>query len=316
MLAQANRISCVMPVKNGEAHLGILIPEILAMLQSEDELIFVNDGSTDKTSKIIESYMLEDERIKLIQTRGVGLVSALNLGVSESVNPWIARFDADDLFDPSRLSIQRLLIADSVAVVFSDYSFMSHSGHYLGTVRSAISPSATLLSLISGQRTPHPVSLINRELLLASGGYLLGEYPVEDLGLWLRLSNYGDLVSTPTILLKYRLTRTSVSKLNREKQLRKKNELIYNWAGWNVVYSNCLSDFTKTKTLYLSSTGGYERILLHLRELKIVSTNLGKPIRIRQLLKELDFTTKVGIIGAGITLTHWIILRKIYRLFQ
>ena len=316
MSAQGNRVSCLLPVKNGEDYLGLLIPAILAMLQRDDEVVIVDDGSTDESSRIIERHMREDKRIKVIQTEGIGLVSALNLGVSESINPWIARFDVDDVFDPSRLSIQRLLIADSIAVVFSDYSFISYSGHFLGTVRSAMSAPATLLSLASAQRTPHPVSLINRKLVLEAGGYLLEDYPAEDLGLWLRISNFGELVSTPNILLNYRLSRKSVSKLNREKQLRKKDQLIYNWMGWSEVYNKCLSDFTKTKDMYLSSEGGYERILFHLRELRIVSTSLGKPIRMSQLFKELDFRTKIGLIGAGITITHWFIRRKIYRLFQ
>jgi glycosyltransferase involved in cell wall biosynthesis len=316
MSTQGNSVSCLLPVKNGEDYLGVLIPSILAMLELEDEVIIVNDGSTDQTSRIIESYMINDKRIRLIQTEGIGLVSALNLGLSESVNPWIARFDVDDLYDPSRICNQRRLIADSIAIIFSDYSFMSHSGHYLGTVHSAVTAPATLLSLVSAQRTPHPVSLINREYLLAAGGYLLEEYPAEDLGLWLRISNFGELVSTPTILLKYRLSGKSVSKLNREKQLRKKDQLILNWSGWDEVYNNCLLVFSETTAFYLSLEGGYERILLHLRELRIVSNTLAKPVKISQLFKEFDFRIKIGLFSAGIKLIYWLSVRKIYRIFQ
>lgn len=316
MSTQGNSVSCLLPVKNGEDYLEELIPTILAMLQLEDEVIIVNDGSTDQTSRIIENCMVNDNRIRLIQTEGIGLVSALNLGVSESINPWIARFDVDDVYDPDRLSIQRLLINDSIAVIFSDYSFTTFSGHYLGTVHSAISERATLLSLVSAQRTPHPVSLINRQILLAAGGYSLEEYPAEDLGLWLRMSNFGKLVSTPTILLKYRLNGKSVSKLNREKQLLKKDHLIQNWFGWGEVYDNCLSDIKETTALYLHLEGGYERILLHLRELKIVSTVLAKPLRIRHLFRGFDFRVKLGLVGAAIKVIYWLIVRKIYRVLQ
>jgi glycosyltransferase involved in cell wall biosynthesis len=316
MSTQGVSVSCLLPVRNGEDYLGELIPSILAMLGLEDEVVIVNDGSTDQTSKIIESYMINDKRIKLIQTQGIGLVAALNLGVSKSVNPWIARFDVDDVYDASRLCNQKLLIAESVAVIFSDYSFTTHSGHYLGTIRSALRSPATLLSLVSAQRTPHPVSLINREYLLAAGGYLLEDYPAEDLGLWLRISNFGELVSTPTILLKYRLSGKSVSKLNREKQLGKKDQLILNWPGWDEVYNNCLPVFSETTAFYLSLEGGYERILLHLRELRIVSIILAKPVEIRQLFQEFDFRIKIGLLGAGIKLIYWLSIRKIYRIFQ
>ena len=316
MSTQGISVSCLLPVKNGQDYLGELIPSILAMLELDDEVVIVNDGSTDQTSKIIENYMIYDKRIKLIQTEGIGLVAALNLGVSKSINPWIARFDVDDVYDASRLRNQRLLIAESIAVIFSDYSFMTHSGHYLGTIRSALRSPATLLSLVSAQRTPHPVSLINRECLLLAGGYLLEDYPAEDLGLWLRISNFGKLVSTPTILLKYRLSGKSISKLNREKQLRKKDQLILNWSGWDEVYNNCLPVFNETTVFYLSLEGGYERILLHIRELRIVSIMLGKPVKISQLFKEFDFRIKIGLLSAGIKLVYWLSVRKIYRIFQ
>ena len=316
MSTRATSISCLLPVKNGEDYLGGLIPAILGMLEQGDEVVIVNDGSTDETSKIIESHMLKDKRIKLIETDGIGLVSALNLGISESNNPWIARFDVDDVFDPSRLSVQRLLISDSIAVVFSDYSITSQSGYHLGTIHSAISARATLLSLASAQRTPHPVALINRDLLLASGGYLHEDYPAEDLGLWFRLSGFGELVSSPHTLLRYRLNRNSVSGLNREKQLTKKDQLIHAWPYWNDVYNTCLSSFTETKALYLNSEGGFERILLHLRDLKIVSNSLSEPMRLSRLVKEIDFCTKVGLIRAGIKLAFWGSVRKAYRLFQ
>lgn len=316
MSSAEKNISCLLPVKNGQDYLNDLLPRILDMLEFSDELIIINDGSTDNTFRIVESFMSKDKRVKVFTTPGVGLVSALNLGVSESSNPWIARFDVDDYFDPSRLSIQRSLIADSIAVVFSDYSFISHSGHFLGTIRSAVSPTATLLSLISAQRTAHPVALINRKFLLASGGYLPQEFPAEDLGLWLRISRFGDLVSVPAVLLDYRLSGKSISRLNRDHQLRRKDQLIDDWVGWSSVYNDCISSLGETVNKYLSLEGGHQRILLHFRELKIVSNVLDEQFKMNWILKNLTFRTQLSLIGAGLSLTYWLILRKVYRIFQ
>jgi glycosyltransferase involved in cell wall biosynthesis len=316
MSTLGTNVSCVLPVKNGADYLRDLIPAILGMLQFGDELIVINDGSTDETLEILEEFRQKEERIRLIQTEGIGLVSALNLGVDNASNPWIARFDVDDVFDPSRLSIQKLLISDSIAVIFSDYSFTTHSGCYLGTVRSAMSGPATQLSLISAQRTPHPVSLINRELFFAAGGYFGEDYPAEDLGLWLRISAFGHLISTPEVLLKYRLNGNSISKLNRQKQILKKNQLINNWSGWDSVYSECLLALNETKVLYSSSEGRYERILLHLKELRMVSNILGKPIPMTSLAREFSLLDLLGLSGASIRLIYWLSIRKIYRVFQ
>lgn len=316
MLSTEKNISCLLPVRNGQDYLDKLLHRILAMLGLSDELIIINDGSTDNTFRIVESFMSKDKRIKVFTTTGVGLVSALNLGVSKSSNSWVARFDVDDEFDPLRLSIQRSLISDSTAVIFSDYSFISHSGHFLGTIRSAVSPLATLLSLASAQRTPHPVALINRKFLLASGGYLSEEFPAEDLGLWLRLSRFGELVSAPAVLLKYRLSAKSISKLNRDHQLRKKEQLINGWSGWSDTYRDCILNFGETVNNYLSLEGGHARVLLHLRELKMVSNVLDKPLEMNLLLNKLDFRNKLSLIGVGISLIYWMVLRKVYRVFQ
>ena len=65
------------------------------------ELIIVNDGSTDKSLEIIESY--RDERIVLINQENTGLAKALNSGINQAKSDYIARMDADDISLPERL---------------------------------------------------------------------------------------------------------------------------------------------------------------------------------------------------------------------
>ena len=67
------------------------------MLDENDELLVVNDGSTDNSSLILADLAKNDARIKIVTTVGVGLVAALNLGIAEAKNPWVARFDVDEI---------------------------------------------------------------------------------------------------------------------------------------------------------------------------------------------------------------------------
>ena len=69
-------ISALLPVKNGEIYLPSLIPGILRMLNQYDDLIIVNDGSSDSSKDIIEEFSKYDSRIKLVNTSGIGLVNA------------------------------------------------------------------------------------------------------------------------------------------------------------------------------------------------------------------------------------------------
>ncbi|MBD3843279.1 MAG: glycosyltransferase [Campylobacterales bacterium] len=76
----------------------------LCEMDSSIEFIFVNDGSTDNTKKLMTSVL--SDRVILINKKNSGLASALNLGVQHSRGRYIARIDADDLILPKRLQIQ------------------------------------------------------------------------------------------------------------------------------------------------------------------------------------------------------------------
>lgn len=316
MISENVRISALLPIKNGEKYLEDLIPAIVKMLQVDDELIVVNDGSSDSTKSIIDRHSSQETRIRLIETSGVGLVAALNLGLEAAKNPWIARFDVDDQYDPDRLLIQRELISESVAVIFSDYIFTTFSGMYLGKALSALLPAASILSLITSQRTPHPVALINRDLAVQASGYRSEDYPAEDLGLWLRISEFGDIVSSPNILLKYRLNFSSISRLNRDLQILKKNELIQNWHGWSNVLNLSSLELGNTRNFYLAGNGGYQRLLLHYRDLFLVSKIIKSPINTFKLRKHIGFWEFFHLIPSSFSLLYWSLLRKVYRIFK
>ena len=264
-------ISALLPSKNGEQYLDQLIPRILAMLGENDELLVVNDGSTDSSALILSSYAESDTRLRVLTTEGVGLVKALNLGIENAKHPWIARFDVDDEYSLGRINLQRQLIGDDVAVIFSDYEFVSSSGISLGSVQSAILSNPTKLSLVSSQRTPHPVALLNRAKVLSVGGYYGGDFPAEDLGLWLRLVAMGDFLSVPQSLLSYRLSGGSVSSSNRRAQLYRKSQMIADYLFWQDLFEVCNQEFRHTTQCYLGERNSTARIILHMRDLLIAS---------------------------------------------
>ena len=139
------------------------------------------------------------------------MVSALNQGISESTNRWIARFDVDDTYEKERLEVQRTYIDKSVVGIFTDYDFYSEHGQYLGVIPTAIDSRAVTISLISSTRTAHPSVLFDKEAVLEVGGYREIDFPAEDLSLWLRLSRRGKLISIPKVLLHYRLSGNSIT---------------------------------------------------------------------------------------------------------
>ena len=79
-------ISVVMPVYNCEDYIYVSTKSILEQSYSNFELIIINDGSTDGTLKILESF--KDKRIKIFSQENMGISKSLNRGIelSQGVN--------------------------------------------------------------------------------------------------------------------------------------------------------------------------------------------------------------------------------------
>lgn len=219
-------ISLLLPIYNGIRFLPDIRVYASENCDKDDEILIVSDGSTDGTNEFLQSWANEDSRVRLILKKNTGIVDTLNIGLREAKFDWIARFDVDDFYPPYRLTTQRLLIAPDVVAIFADYEFSSENGVPLGRVPSAVVPLAMKLSLISGNRTAHPVVVFHKQSAINVGGYVHEDFPAEDLSLWMRIQTEGKIVSVPRVLLKYTLVKNSVTNSNRLASIGARNRLI------------------------------------------------------------------------------------------
>lgn len=95
----ALKISVIVPVYNVEKYIKRCVESILAQTVSDFELILVNDGSTDSTLEICQSYAHDDCRVSVLNKSRGGVSSARNLGLKIAKGDWIAFIDADDWID-------------------------------------------------------------------------------------------------------------------------------------------------------------------------------------------------------------------------
>jgi glycosyltransferase involved in cell wall biosynthesis len=263
-----NSVTVLMPVKNGSYFLHDSIQCIEANTIMGDEIIVIDDGSTDETGSILKSWSQQNDMVRVLQNPGNGLVDALNHGVNESSNNWIARFDVDDKYTPDRIFKQRNKISQSVSAIFCDYDFFTPSGNPLGKIPTAIDKSSMVISLISSQRTPHPGALIKKESLLEVGGYRNSDYPAEDISLWLRLAKNGHLISVPEVLLHYRISRNSISALKRIDAQHRTRELFREIGLNKEVVLDGLSNWQDIFENYSKIPLGSERKILFFRDLR------------------------------------------------
>jgi len=255
-------ISGILPIKDGQRWIARNFPRILVNLAVDDELVVIDDGSTDASYKMVMSFAESDERIIVRQTKGIGLVDSLNLGISASKYDWLARFDIDDFYSRDRISLQRARIENSVSAIFCDYRILHNGKSNLGLIPSPLNEYATRISLLRSQRTAHPSVIINKSKLLKVGGYLQNEYPAEDLGLWTRLASVGQLVSIPHEGLYYNLRKGSISRENQD-LISNKRELIIDKFMKNLDIDLIYNSLNATEDIYSSIPYGRERTLLH-----------------------------------------------------
>lgn len=99
------KVDVVMPAYNTQKYLRESIDSVLSQTFADFNFIIINDGSTDNTGEIIDSY--NDDRITHIELEeNVGIATALNIGLMHTSSEFIARFDSDDIMIPNRLERQ------------------------------------------------------------------------------------------------------------------------------------------------------------------------------------------------------------------
>ncbi|WP_051656613.1 glycosyltransferase family 2 protein [Butyrivibrio sp. AE3004] len=120
------KVSIVVPIYNGEKYIDNCIKNLLMQTYSNLEIVLVDDGSTDKTAELCDSYLEKDSRIKVIHQENGGLSAARNSGTEMATGSYLVYVDVDDDIMPSLVEDNVKLAMDNDAdVVF--YSFWYHN---------------------------------------------------------------------------------------------------------------------------------------------------------------------------------------------
>lgn len=90
------KVSIIVPVYNAEKFLHRCVNSILAQSLEQIELILVDDGSTDSSSKICDDYSAKDQRVRVIHKKNEGMGIAYNTGIKEAVGQYIGFVETDD----------------------------------------------------------------------------------------------------------------------------------------------------------------------------------------------------------------------------
>ena len=213
------KLSVIMSVYNQEDYLRESIDSILNQTFKDFEFLIINDGSTDSSLRIIESY--RDHRIRIINNEvNRGLVHSLNLGLDYSHNSkFIARMDSDDIALANRFKEQVLAMESD-----TDLGLLGTGVKYFGSGTSEFLkfPPTKHKELVSNLlcQNPfyHPTVIMKAEVLYNNNIRYSKEYPrYDDYCMWIDIFDKCKIGNLQKIHLKYRRHSTNEGLINEKK---------------------------------------------------------------------------------------------------
>jgi len=213
-------VSVIIPVYNGEAFIAETLNSVLSQTYKNLEIIVVDDGSTDKTVDIIQSFIKQDRRITLLSQANAGVAAARNLAIENSQGEFIAPIDADDIWSPTKIAKQVECISQAGefcglvytwSVRIDEFGFIiSKDGTH--NLEGLVYPALAYCNFVGNASVP----LINRKCLEKVGYYntqlkLQNAQGCEDWDLYFRIAEYYEYRVVPEFLMFYRITSQSMS---------------------------------------------------------------------------------------------------------
>lgn len=201
-------ISVLIPVFNAESFLKEAIDSVLCQTFKDFELLLMNDGSTDRSVEIINSYT--DIRIRHIACPH-DFIGTLNRGLSLAKGKYIALLDHDDIMMPCRLQIQYDFMEEHPEISVCG-GFMYSFGRYSQKFLAPLTHDELIHAMIVSNPVLNPTGFIRRETLTRYNiRYQTGYSYAADYKFWFEVSKVGSFHTIPKVLTLYRTSTEQTS---------------------------------------------------------------------------------------------------------
>jgi glycosyltransferase involved in cell wall biosynthesis len=203
----AYTVSVVIPTYNYGRFITGAIRSVLAQTRPPDEIIVVDDGSTDDTAEMVSEFR---DSVKYVHQDNAGVCAARNRGVRESIGELIAFLDADDTWEPTKLEKQigEFLGDPAIALVHCGMrEFDDATGKTIRThLKSGERGIAENLLLWEGTsvNVSGSVIIVNREIFEEVGGFDTRIKCGEDWDFCYRVARKFQVGFVPEALVNYR----------------------------------------------------------------------------------------------------------------
>ena len=201
-------VSVVIPNYNNEGYVARAIESVLSQTFTDYEIIVVDDGSTDNSKRVINTF---GNKVQYIFQENRGLGGARNTGILASNSEFIGLLDADDEWQPTFLEkmISLARRQPNSVVYYSAAQAMDSAGNDLPQIFGRMVSSDTLYGSLLRANFIIPSTVVFRRSVILETGLFEEKnrelHGCEDWDLWLRLAPSFQFSSTDEVLVRYRL---------------------------------------------------------------------------------------------------------------
>jgi glycosyltransferase involved in cell wall biosynthesis len=214
-------VSVIIPVYNGGAHLGVAIESVLRQTYTNLEVIVVDDGSTDDSTRIAKSF---GSRVRVMTQPNSGSAVARNAGIDYSHGELIAFIDADDAWVSHKLELQVNYLSARPDVGMVYHSWVEWNGDQALLAELETQAQQATLAQLDWSRSGwiyHQLlldsivhtstAMIRRTTIAAVGGFDPQLRRGQDYDYWLRVSRITEIHKLAATLSVYRIHDASIT---------------------------------------------------------------------------------------------------------
>ena len=213
-------VSVLLPVRDAAPYLPECIASLRAQTFGDFEVLAVDDGSTDESPELLAAWARDDARVQLVRQAPEGIVPALEAGRARARGRYLARMDADDIAEPTRLADQLAFLDDRPELAgcgagvryFPRADVRDGGQRYEDWINAVRTPEDVERNLFIECPLAHTTFFLRMDDVERVGGYVDRGWP-EDYDLLFRLWRSGaKLAAVDRVLLQWRVRddRTSV----------------------------------------------------------------------------------------------------------
>ena len=207
-------LSVILPVYNGLPYLRQAVESVLTQSFKDFELIVINDGSSDGSAQLLETF--NDPRICLSHQTNRGLAATLNIAIRQAQGRYVARQDQDDVCLPDRFAKQVAFLDANlkVGLLGTAAEIWVGADKTERVLRHPVNNSELQFDLLFNNHFVHSSVMLRREVFDVVGGYVEDPIlqPPEDYELWSRVARNYQVANLPEMLLAYREVASSMSR--------------------------------------------------------------------------------------------------------